>query len=119
MDIRYASERTALEVINSLRAVALELKSGDQLHLPDFLDVDPATSYEQWSQKLARKRTKIKNAPEGTANAQEKLCQTLTIEFKEEESWRGLLNRLGRMHVETAIADLARRKPRADILRSA
>lgn len=119
MDITYASERAAQEVTNSLRAVALELKTGDQLHLPDFLDVDPRTPYAQWNQTLTRKRTKIKNAPEGTANAQEKLCQTLTIEFKEQAGWRGLLNRLGRMHVETAIADLARRKSGADILQSA
>ncbi len=119
MDVVYGSNEVAKEVTTWLRQVAVELKSADQLHLPDFLDVNPRAQYEEWRDKLAQKRSKIKNADEGTADAQEQLCQTLTKEFKAKKDWRGLLNRLGRMQIEAAVAGLARRKPGPDILRSA
>jgi hypothetical protein len=119
MDLVYAPAEIAKGVTGWLKQVAVEVKSPDQLHLPDFLDVNPRGDHDEWNEKLARARSRIANATEGTADAQVKLCQTLTVEFKTKKAWRGLLNRLGRMQIEAAVADLARRKPGADILRSA
>jgi hypothetical protein len=119
MDVVYGSDQVAREVTTWLRAVAVELKTDDQLHLPDFLDVNPRAEYEEWRDRLAQKRTSINNAPEGTADGQVELCRTLTKEFKAKKDWRGLLNRLGRMQIEAAVAGLARRKPGADVLRNA
>jgi hypothetical protein len=119
MAIPYAPEEIARTVTRQLKAVAAELQRDEELHLPDFLDVDPQADYSQWVKQLAEKRRKAKNAAEGTANEQEKLCQILAKEFAKEKGWRALLNRLGRMQVEMHIVILARRKPSSDAVLNA
>jgi hypothetical protein len=117
MGVSYAAEAVGKQVSADLRRFACETGQTGIIHLPDFLDVEPAAPFETWKQGFVEQRKKANNADEGEAHAALLLCQNLTPHFANEDAWRRLLNRLGRDHIEADVASVARRMPSLDRIR--
>ena len=117
MGLDYATEAVGKQITEDLRRFGRETGQDGTVHLPDFLEVDPAAPFETWKQQFVARRTGAGNANEGDAQAAIRLCQDLTPHFADEDAWRRLLNRLGRDHIDADVASLARRLPSPDRVR--
>jgi hypothetical protein len=104
MAIPYATADRARAVNDDLKRVAAKLKRREQLHLPAFLDVPADAPFSEWDSQFKKMKSKfINTGPDVAAQ----LCGSLEPEFKEEPTWRGLLNALGKAHVDEEVKLMA------------
>jgi len=112
MDVDYASADVGRQIAGALRRSALAAKHSESL--PAFLQVDPRAVFSMWRRAFSARRRAANNGTEGAADEQIKLCQNLEPYFELEGTWRRLMNRLGRDHIEPAVDAQARRSPRSE-----
>jgi hypothetical protein len=117
MSTVYAEPGIARTALDRLKEVAAKWKR-KQLFLPAFLEIDPAATHEEWRSRLGERSRRFRNQAQKPGHRQAvDLCIFLEKHFKDDGSWRGLLNQLGRLHVEGRIEQLAEGSPAPDLVR--
>lgn len=117
MSTAYADVSIGKAALGHLKGVAAKWKK-KQLSLPAFLGVAAAASHEEWKERLAEvsRRWRNQGAKPGHREAVD-LCTFLETHFRDERKWRGLLNQVGRLHIEVRVEQLAEGSSPADVLR--
>jgi hypothetical protein len=117
MDIPYASLDAGRSILVDLQVVASKWKQREQLFLPNFLEVDPGTPYATWMTQVKNSSRHFRNNPSkpGSDEAAQ-LCKKLAREFKDLTSWRGLLNRLGWLHIDMDVKRFSKSTADADLV---
>jgi hypothetical protein len=117
MSTVYAEPGLARTALDRLKDVAAKWKK-KQLHLPAFLEIDSSATHDEWRARLGERSRRFRNQAQKAGQRQSvDLCIFLETHFKDEESWRGLLNQLGRLHVEGRVEQLAEAAPAPDLVR--
>lgn len=114
MAVPLVEKTAAVMVIDHLNEVRAKWKQKQQLYLPGFLEVAPGAPYEEWMSQLKKRSRHFKNRAGVGHDQATILCTLLENGFKNQESWRGLLNTLGQVLVETDVEQFAGSEERGD-----